>query len=439
MRPETVIKRLLRVCTVSRPLGSTADPPVPARQRTFASGHCSAGARGSGAVLDEPGTPAARRGPGRASAAGQASRWPCMAVCYARIAPCRAGRRPRRRHRRAWNLMTSKDRPPQVGQWTEPALRVLRERYLRREDGVVAETPEEMCWRVARAIAAAEARFGRSEAAVREIATAFYRLMVEGYFLPNSPTLMNAGKGNQLQYSACYVLPVGDSMEEIFDAVRAAAIIHQSGGGTGFAFSRLRPEERHRALHRGPGVGPVSFLRVFNSATEAVKQGGVRRGANMGVLRVDHPDILRVHRVQARRRNRQLQHLGGGDRRVHGGARRGRGLRSGQPRTGEAVGRLAAREVFDAHRRGGVGHRRSRADLHRSHEPEPGEPDARARAPSRRRTPAASRDCPPWDACNLGSINVARLAAAPADRTASESTGTTWSGRCGWPCASSTT
>jgi ribonucleoside-diphosphate reductase alpha chain len=189
--------------------------------------------------------------------------------------------------------MLSEIRPPKVGTWTEPALRVLRERYLlRNEQGEVIETPEEMCWRVAQSIAVGEARYGRSAAAVREVAEAFYDMMVDGFFIPNSPTLMNAGKGNGLQYSACYVLPVGDSMEEIFDSVKAAAIIHKSGGGTGFAFSRLRPKDDLVASTGGRASGPVSFLRVFNSATEAVKQGGTRRGANMGILRVDHPDIL---------------------------------------------------------------------------------------------------------------------------------------------------
>src|SRR2546427_12984650 len=138
--------------------------------------------------------------------------------------------------------MLSEIRPPKVGQWTEPALRVLRERYLlRNAQGEAIETPEEMCWRVAQSIAVGEARYGRSPAGVREVAEAVYEMMVDGFFIPNSPTLMNAGKGNGLQYSACYVLPVGDSMEEIFDSVKAAAIIHKSGGGTGFAFSRLRP------------------------------------------------------------------------------------------------------------------------------------------------------------------------------------------------------
>src|SRR3989338_8196119 len=133
--------------------------------------------------------------------------------------------------------MLSEARPAKVGTWTEAALRVLRERYLIREGGEIGETPEEMCWRVALSIAAGEARYGRSEAAVREIATAFYEMMTDGYFLPNSPTLMNAGKGNGLQYSACYVLPVGDSMEEIFDSVKAAAIIHKCLVGDTFVMS----------------------------------------------------------------------------------------------------------------------------------------------------------------------------------------------------------
>ena len=241
----------------------------------------------------------------------------------------------------------SQTRPPKVGRWSEPALRVLRERYLAREGDDVSETPEEMCWRVARAIAAAEERFGRSPAAVDEVAAAFYDMMVEGYFLPNSPTLMNAGKGNHLQYSACYVLPVGDSMQEIFDSVKSAAVIHQSGGGTGMAFSRLRPKNDLVQSTGGRASGPVSFLRVFNAATEAVKQGGSRRGANMGILRVDHPDVLEFIECK----------LDGGitnfnisvavtdafmDALAAGGE-----YDLVNPRTGLATGRLSAREVFD--------------------------------------------------------------------------------------------
>src|SRR3970282_2108101 len=154
--------------------------------------------------------------------------------------------------------MLSDTRPSKVGKWTEPALRVLRERYLTRKGGEVQETPEEMCWRGGLSL--------RREGAC-------YALMVDGYFLPNSPTLMNAGKGNQLQYSACYVLPVGDSMEEIFDAVKASALIHKSGGGTGFAFSPLRPKDDLVASTGGQGSGPVPFLRVFNGGTEAGNEG----------------------------------------------------------------------------------------------------------------------------------------------------------------------
>ena len=243
--------------------------------------------------------------------------------------------------------MSSVSRPPKMGQWAEPALRVMRERYLARPDEGPMETPEEMCWRVAGAVAQAEKGFGRSEAGVDEVAGAFYDMMVERQFLPNSPTLMNAGRENQLQYSACYVLPVGDSMPEIFDSVKAAAIIHQSGGGTGFAFSRLRPKNDIVRSTGGRASGPVSFLRVFNAATEAVKQGGARRGANMGVLRVDHPDILEFIECK----------LDGGITNFNisvaitdafmGALDAGQDYELVNPRTGLPAGRLSAREVFD--------------------------------------------------------------------------------------------
>ncbi len=170
-------------------------------------------------------------------------------------------------------------------------MRVLRERYLVKRDGVPVETPDEMCWRVASAIAEAEGRWDGYTTIV-EHAEAFYDILIDRKFLPNSPTLMNAGTGNGLQFSACYVLPVGDSIPEIFDTLKNAAIIHQSGGGTGFAFSRIRRKDSLVSRSGGRASGPVSFLRVYNAATEAVKQGGTRRGANMGILRVDHPDVL---------------------------------------------------------------------------------------------------------------------------------------------------
>src|SRR5438093_447002 len=305
--------------------------------------------------------------------------------------------------------MLPETRPSKVGKWTEPARRVLRERYLSRKDGEVTETPEEMCWRVATSIAAGEARYGRTPAAVREIAEAFYDMMVEGEFLPNSPTLMNAGKGNGLQYSACYVLPVGDSMEEIFDSVKAAAIIHKSGGGTGFAFSRLRPKDDIVASTGGRASGPISFLRVFNSATEAVKQGGTRRGANMGILKVDHPDILEFIECK----------LDGGitnfnisvavtDRFMDA-------LASGteydlvNPHTGQVVERLSAKEVFErivraAWRTGDPGmvfiDRINASPANPT--PEIGMVEAT--------NPCGEQPLLPNEACNLGSLNVSKFA-----------------------------
>ncbi|MDQ3298494.1 MAG: ribonucleotide reductase [Myxococcota bacterium] len=231
---------------------------------------------------------------------------------------------------------------------TDNALAVLRARYLVREGGVVVETAEQLFRRVAQHVSAAEARLGYSADEIAEASASFERMMAALEFIPNSPTLMNAGRPLG-QLAACFVVPVDDSTSGVFEAVRWAAEIQKTGGGTGFSFSRLRPAGDLVASTGGTASGPVSLMQVFDVATEAIKQGGTRRGANMGMLRVDHPDILEFIALKldpARMRNFNLS-VAVTDA-FMAAVRDGTTYDLVNPRTGVATGQLDARRVLDA-------------------------------------------------------------------------------------------
>jgi len=302
----------------------------------------------------------------------------------------------------------------------ENARAVLARRYLRREGDHVVESPDEMFARVARHVAGAEAAHGAGPAEVARLADRFAERMASLDFLPNSPTLMNAGRPLG-QLAACFVVPVGDSTADIFDAVAWAAQIQKTGGGTGFSFSRLRPAGDEVESTGGIASGPVAFMQVFDVATEAIKQGGTRRGANMGILRVDHPDILDFVAIKldpTRMRNFNLS-VAITDAFMEA-ARSGASYDLVNPRTGRAVRRLDARQVLDgiAAAAWAVGDP-GLVFLDRINQTQP-TPDL---GPIEATNPCGEQPLLPFESCTLGSINLARFAApatpgpgaAPAD------------------------
>jgi ribonucleoside-diphosphate reductase alpha chain len=291
---------------------------------------------------------------------------------------------------------------------TDNARLVLERRYLKKDgSGNPTEKPEVMFWRVARTIADVDRDYGASAAAVDEVARRFYDLMTAGTFEPNSPTLMNAGRPLG-QLSACFVLPVDDALSNgqsgIYDTLKSMALVHQSGGGTGFSFSRLRPEGETVRSTMGVASGPVSFMKLYDASTDVVKQGGTRRGANMGILRVDHPDIRRF--IACKNDTTQITNFNISVAITDAfmeAVSKGADYDLINPKTKEVEGQENAREIFDMIVHGAwLTGEPGTFFIDRANEfnpvPKLGEYEAT--------NPCGEQPLLPYDVCNLGSINL---------------------------------